>query len=127
MMSLCTTARRYRGTTITNSMFNGGATLQLAPNVHATKSLDPTDPMCQYWRGAVCSLIITNNHFLCAAADTCATIDVQIAPPQARMIFVESNAFEGPASAVCTAPASKHGCASAEACRSLFDNCTMGG
>ena len=119
---------RYRGTTITNSLFNGGSALRLAPNNHGGgKTINASDPSCQYWKGAVCSLIVTNNHFLCANANACATIDVaDLETKQARMVFLEHNAFEDPAAAVCTAPAAKHRCSSAEECQAFFIPCDDG-
>lgn len=119
---------RYRGTTITNSLFNGGSALRLAPNNHGgAKTINASDPSCQYWKGAVCSLIVTNNHFNCANANACATIDVaDLVTTQARMVFLEHNAFEDAAAAVCTAPAAKHRCSSEEECQAFFIPCDEG-
>ena len=82
----------YRGTTITNSMFNGGSRLELAPSLRpGTPSA--SDPNCQYWKGAVCSLNVRGNQFLCGKMG-CAGVDVGYAFAQAAAVYVGDNSFE---------------------------------
>ena len=116
----------YRGTTVTNCFFNGGSALELAPNVHPPRPLIPSDTTCQYWRGSVCSLVVTNNQFLCANPNQCATINTAPLFPtlaQARMVYLANNAFEGGTNAsVCTTP-NVHSCTGAASCAGMFARC----
>lgn len=108
---------RYRGTTVVNSYFNGHARLELA--VPATSgSPDPTSNECQYWRGAMCGLVVTANQFSCSNG-MCATIDTTLyTPGQADQMHVAGNAFEqSNSSAVCTA---KSTCDSKDDCKTLW-------
>lgn len=108
----------YRGTTLTNSLFNGGARLELAPSVQpGTPSPSATD--CQYWKGAVCSLIIKNNQFLCGKMG-CAVFNISYGFTQAAQVYVESNAFEN--ASTCTT-GGRHSCAGAEDCARLLGPC----
>eukprot|EP00937_MAST-01D_sp_MAST-1D-sp2_P005467 g5467.t1 len=107
----------YRGTTITNSLFNGGARLQLAPSLRPGTP-DPAATDCQYWRGAVCGLIVRDNQFECGKMG-CAGIDVGYAFPQAAHVYVESNAFEN--ASLCTAGV--HSCKGVKDCAQLLKPC----
>jgi hypothetical protein len=146
----------YRGSTITNCYFNGGSRLILAPPVKVKKQhnqtvavpmctegapckINATDPQCQYWKGAVCGLVVTNSRFQCdatcksdaldvpdaACPVQCATINTTAyAIPAAADIYVENNAFEGkaPDVSVCT-KGGKRGCIGKGDCEGLFSRC----
>jgi hypothetical protein len=144
----------YRGSTITNCYFNGGSRLILAPPVKVEKQqnqtvvvplcteakpckVNITDPQCQYWRGAMCGLVVTSTRFLCGATCKksspdapcpvqCATINTTAyIAPSAADIYLESNTFEGkaPDASVCTKD-SKHSCVGEAECKGLFVPCT---
>ena len=107
----------YRGSTLTNSLFNGGARLELAPSLYPGTP-DPAATDCQYWRGAVCGLIVRNNQFLCGKMG-CASIDVSYEFPQAAHVYIESNAFEN--ASLCTGDV--HSCKGAADCAQLLKPC----
>lgn len=134
-----------RGTTVTNSFFNGRATLELTPPPPAAAAAaatgstaaaatgstaasasasasapDPSDPHCQYWRGAMCAHIITGNRFDCDG-DMCSTVNVSTwTPLQAAGVIVRDNVFEGPNSSVCSL---KSSCVGSDDCSTLFGPC----
>jgi hypothetical protein len=60
----------YRGSTISNSYFNAGARLELAQSKDSSDNgkINQTDEHCQYWRGAVCGMVVTSNRFSCSGA-----------------------------------------------------------
>ena len=141
----------YRGTTITGSYFNGGASIVLAPPLKVEKidnqtvavplctdakpcKVQASDPQCQYWRGAVCGLTLTSNRFSCGATckhpevcpSQCATIVTKgYAIPAASDIHLGSNSFEGksPDVSVCTR-GGRTSCAGLSGCAQLFAPCT---
>ena len=108
----------YRGTTVTNSYFNAGARLELAKSKDSGGKINRADATCQYWRGAVCGMIVTNNRFSCQGP-SCATINVSHVIPAASSIYVHSNSFENASSSVCS---TKHSCFGDE-CKTLFSTC----
>ena len=109
----------YRGTTVTSSMFNGGSRLELVPSLHpGTPSA--SDPNCQYWKGAVCSLIVKNNQFLCGTMG-CAAINASYEFTQAAHVYIGDNAFERNASTTCTSKA--HSCIGVAECAALLTPC----
>jgi hypothetical protein len=110
----------FRGTTVVNSFFNGGARLEIAKPASVRGKISPTNLECQYWDGAVCKLVVTGNQMLCAKAG-CATINTTYAIPAASNVFVHSNAFEGVNSSVCSL---KSKCTGEEDCKSLFGPCS---
>lgn len=113
----------YRGTLVANSYFNGRARLELAPNPQSG-SINVTDPQCQYWRGAMCGLIVTGNRFSCAS-DSCAVLDTTLfTPPQANEVYVATNAFENTTATVCSM---KDSCLGANDCGKLFGACAESG
>ena len=86
--------------------------------------INASDAQCQYWKGAVCGLILTGNRFACGKALPCATIDTSAyAVPSASDIYLANNAFEGraPVDASVCAPARR--CEGVEACKTLFQSC----
>jgi len=109
----------YRGTTITNSYFNGRSRLELAKSIHSGLSRNKTDTRCQYWRGDMCGLIINNNRFTCAK-DSCSFIDWQYMPQAASQIYISSNAFENVSSTLCS---NKHSCTGETDCHELLGPC----
>ena len=117
----------YRGVIITNMHFNGVSKLVLAAPTHAPQPPVATDTRCQYWRGAMCSLRVTNNFFTCRGSDSsnhgadasCGTILTNYTPTQAQQMDISNNAWENSTSAVCTRATSCIG----HSCTSLFGPC----
>ena len=107
----------YRGTTVTNSLFNGGSRLELAASLRPGAPV-ASDPNCQYWKGAVCGLIVRNNQFLCGKMG-CAGIDASYAFPQAAHVYVGDNSFEN--ASTCTPKA--HSCRGVAECAALLAPC----
>ncbi len=58
------------------------------------------DSRCQYWRGSICSLRVTNNHFTCGA-ESCGGILPYYTPPQGQEIDISNNAWENISESVC--------------------------
>jgi hypothetical protein len=111
----------YRGSTISNSYFNAGARLELAQSKDSGKGkIDPTDANCQYWKGAVCGMVVTSNRFSCSGL-TCATINVSHAIPAAASIYVHDNTFESSNASVCS---TKHSCFG-DSCKTLLGRCDI--
>ena len=109
----------FRGTTIVNNFFNGGARLEIATPYDKRGKIDPESEECQYWDGAVCKLVVTGNQMLCAKAG-CATVNATYAIPAASNVFVHSNAFEGANASVCS---QKSSCMGEADCRALLGPC----
>ena len=83
--------------------------------------MNASEPNCQYWRGALCGLLVTGNRFLCTQPETCATIDASAlgALPAARWVSVRGNAFEDDRAALCS---SRRRCVGAADCADLFSS-----
>ena len=117
----------YRGTIITNMHFNGVSKLVLAAPDRPPQTPVATDTRCQYWRGAMCSLRVTNNFFTCRGSQSsnhgpgasCGTILANYTPPQAQEMEISNNAWENSTSAICTHTSTCLG----SSCASLFGPC----
>ena len=55
----------FRGTTVVNSFFNGGARLEIAKPRSVRGRISPTNPDCQYWDGAVCTCSVIYICIIC--------------------------------------------------------------
>eukprot|EP01065_Artemidia_motanka_P007453 TRINITY_DN1370_c0_g1_i3.p2 TRINITY_DN1370_c0_g1~~TRINITY_DN1370_c0_g1_i3.p2 ORF type:complete len:409 (+),score=120.09 TRINITY_DN1370_c0_g1_i3:56-1228(+) len=110
----------YSGTAITNSLFNGVATLEVGPSM--TPGVPgPDDGRCQYWRGAVCGLVVRSNRFGCTS-ESCALLRTDMyTPPAAAQVFVTDNVFDDVGAAVCSRRGGR--CANASDCATLFGAC----
>merc|ERR1712224_556919 len=99
--------------------FLGAARLQVAPPLKM-QAINQSSPHCEYWRGAVCGLIVTNNRFDCTPGD-CAYLDhSEFAMESARQVHVGTNHFEDESLALCT---QKHDCSSKADCAGLLGTC----
>jgi hypothetical protein len=109
----------YRGSTVTNCYFNAGARLELAQSKDMGKGkIDPTDSNCQYWRGAVCGMVVTSNRFSCYGS-SCSTINITYSIPAASSMYVHDNSFESWNASVCS---TNHSCLG-DTCKTLFGRC----
>mmetsp|Transcript_56472 Transcript_56472/g.126090 ORF Transcript_56472/g.126090 Transcript_56472/m.126090 type:complete len:392 (-) Transcript_56472:571-1746(-) len=114
---------RYRGTTVTNTYFNGHATLELLPPATSAAALNGAEAgmECQYWRGQMCGLLVTNNRFACGAS-RCGTLTHDLfIPPAADQIHVSGNHFANASAAVCSR---SPGTCQGSDCADLFGACT---
>ena len=113
---------RYRGTTVTNTFFNGDARLELLPPTASAAAPETAavGSECQYWRGQICGLLVTNNRFACGAA-RCGTLAADLfVPPAADQVHVSGNHFANASGAVCSrSPGSCQG----DDCAGLFGPC----
>ena len=87
--------------------------------------VNASDAQCQYWRGAVCGLVVTSNRFNCGKMG-CATIEINRTIASAADVFLETNAFEGksPDVSLCT-KAALHSCVGVDECNALFVPCSQ--
>jgi len=107
----------YEGSTITNVYFNGQSRLELAVSRSASQGpINASSSECEYWRGAMCGMVITNNRFDCSGA-VCAGIDVLYMPTVARQMYVHSNVFTNESATLCTLASD---CNNATQCASLL-------
>jgi hypothetical protein len=74
----------YEGVIITNMHFNTVSKLVFAPPTKPPSNITTQLDRCQYWKGAMCSVLVVGNTFTCGGPETkdfgpasCGVIDVQ--------------------------------------------------